>query len=247
MSCINKGLTVEHLALADAFLRRAMALDPNNVEALVGSALVDIHLAAGFLTDDRAARIATAETKAIKALSQAPNRALAHFSFGIACSLTNRNAEAVAEWEHALALDRNLAYAHALIGTAKTALGRADEAEGHIREALRLSPRDVMAHHWMSSAGTAKLHLGEDDATVSLFRRALDANRNFAFTHLSLAAALARLGRVDEARAAAAAGLALEPGFTIGRLRTGVRSDNPVYLAGRERIYEGLRKAGVPE
>ncbi len=224
-----------------------MALDPNNVEALVASAWVDIGFAGSFLTDDRAARIAAAEAKAIKALSQAPNRALAHFVVGTVCDLTKRNAEAVTEFEHALALDSNLAYAHALIGIAKTALGRADEAEGHIREALRLSPRNVMAHHWMSSAGTAKLHLGADDEAVAWLRRAIDANRNFAFTHLSLAAALARLGRVDEARAAAAAGLALEPGFTIGRLRAGVRSDNPVYLAGRERIYEGLRKAGVPE
>ncbi len=246
LACIHKGLTVEHLAEADDFLQRAVALDPNNVEALVGKALVDVHLAGSFLTDDRAARVAAAEAMAIRALSQAPNRALAHFVLGTICGLTNRNADAVAECEHALALDRNLAYAHAMIGIAKTALGRADEAEGHIREALRLSPRDVMAHHWLSSAGTAKLHLGEDEEAVGWLRRAIDANRNFAFTHISLAAALARLGRVEEARAAATAGLALEPGFTIGRLRAGVRSDNSVYLAGRERIYEGLRQAGVP-
>jgi TolB-like protein/class 3 adenylate cyclase/Tfp pilus assembly protein PilF len=247
MSCIHKGLTAEHLVEADGFLQCAVALDPNNVEALVGKAMVDLHLAGSFLTDDRAARIAAAEANAIKALSQAPKGALAHFVLGTICGLTNRNADAVAECEHALALDRNLAYAHAMIGIAKTGLGRSDEAEGHIREALRLSPRDVMAHHWLSSAGTAKLHLGEDDEAVGWLRRAIDANRNYAFTHLSLAAALARVDRIDEARAAAAAGLALEPGFTIGRLRAGARSDNPVYLAGRERIYEGLRKAGVPE
>ena len=111
-------------------------------------------------------------------------------------------------------LDRNLVYAHALIGMAKTALGRAEEAERHYLEALRLSPRDVAAHHWMSSAGTSKLHLGQDAAAVMWFRRAIEANRNFAFTHLSLAAALTYLGRIDEAGAAAKAGLALEPSFT---------------------------------
>jgi tetratricopeptide (TPR) repeat protein len=78
-----------------------------------------------------------------------------------------------------------------MIGTIKTALGRPEEAEGHIREALRLSPRDVNAHHWISSIGTAKLHLGQDEEAVVWFRRALEANRNFAFTHFSLAAALA--------------------------------------------------------
>ena len=129
----------------------------------------------------------------------------------------------------------------------KTALGRAAEAESHYREALRLSPQDIAAHHWMSSAGTAKLHLGEDDEAVAWFRRAIDANRNFAFTHLSLAAALAHLSRLNDARAAAKAGLALEPSFTITRFKAGARSDNPVYLAGRERIYTGMREAGIPE
>ena len=162
-------------------------------------------------------------------------------------SAVNRGAEAIAEFEHALLLDRNLVYAHALIGMAKTALGRAEEAENHYREALRLSPRDVAAHHWMSSAGTAKLHLRKDEEAVAWFRRAIDANRNFAFTHLSLAAALAHLGRMDEARAAAKAGLGLEPSFTIGRFSAGARSDNPVYLAGRDRIYEGMRRTGIPE
>jgi hypothetical protein len=82
---------------------------------------------------------------------------------------------------------------------------------------------------------------------VLWFRRAIEANRNFAFTHLSLAAALAHLDRLDEAHAAARAGLNLEPSFTIICFRTGARSENPVYLAGRERIYEGMRRAGIPE
>ena len=43
------------------------------------------------------------------------------------------------------------------------------------------------------------------------------------------------------------AGLALNPGFTIRRLRATQSSDNPTYLAGRERMYEGMRMAGVPE
>jgi hypothetical protein len=58
---------------------------------------------------------------------------------------------------------------------------------------------------------------------------------------------LALLGEPDQARAAAEAGSALDPGFTIHTYRTNAMSDNPTYLAGRERIYEGLRLAGVPE
>jgi hypothetical protein len=31
------------------------------------------------------------------------------------------------------------------------------------------------------------------------------------------------------------------------RYRAGAPSDNPIYLAQRERVAEGLRKAGLPE
>jgi tetratricopeptide (TPR) repeat protein len=191
--------------------------------------------------------LASAEVSATKALSLAPDHAFAHLVLGSFYSAVNRSDEAIAEFEHALILDRNLVYAHALIGMAKTALGRDEEAEDHYREALRLSPRDISAHHWMSSAGTSKLHLASDAEAVLWFRGAVEANRNFAFTHLSLAAAFAHLGRMDEARAAAKAGLGLEPSFTIARFRAGGRSKNPVYLAGRERIYEGMRLASIPE
>jgi len=64
-----------------------------------------------------------------------------------------------------------------------------------------------------------------------------------------LAAALAQLGRVDEARSAVTAGLAINPAYSISRARAAstARSDDPTYLAQNERILEGLRKAGVPE
>jgi hypothetical protein len=38
-------------------------------------------------------------------------------------------------------------------------------------------------------------------------------------------------------------GLALREAQTVAR----AASDNPTYLAGRERIYEGIRIAGLPE
>jgi tetratricopeptide (TPR) repeat protein len=101
----------------------------------------------------------------------------------------------------------------------------------------------------MASIGHAKAQLGADAEAVLWLRRSLDANRNYSVGHFNLAAALARLGELDEARAAVQAGLALDPGFTIRRLRdaTNARSDDPTYRAGRERIIEGMRMAGVPE
>jgi hypothetical protein len=52
---------------------------------------------------------------------------------------------------------------------------------------------------------------------------------------------------VDQARAAAHAGLALDPTFTIRRFRVNALSDNSTFLARRERTYQGMRMAGVPE
>ena len=137
---MNRGSTAEYLKPAEALLERALALDPDNVDALAATGWVNMQFGAGFMTDDRTTRLAAAEATAIKALSLVPNHALAHLMLGSFHSAVNRGAEAIAEFEHALLLDRNLVYAHALIGMAKTALGRAEEAENHYREALRLSP-----------------------------------------------------------------------------------------------------------
>jgi hypothetical protein len=58
---------------------------------------------------------------------------------------------------------------------------------------------------------------------------------------------LAALGRLDEARIAAKDGLAMDPTFTIRRYRGDAPSDNPVFLAARQRIYEMMRRVGLPE
>jgi tetratricopeptide (TPR) repeat protein len=95
--------------------------------------------------------------------------------------------------------------------------------------------------------GLAKLALGADVEAVAWLRRSIEANRNHPVPHCHLAAALALLGSLDEARAAAQAGLVLNPSFTLRRYRGSAKSNNPAYLAGRERVYEGMHMAGVPE
>jgi tetratricopeptide (TPR) repeat protein len=99
----------------------------------------------------------------------------------------------------------------------------------------------------VSIVGLAKLHLSADTEAVPWLRQSIEANRNASLAHFWLAASLALLGQVDQARAAAQAGLAVNPDFTIRRYRAGAPSDNPTFLAKRARIYEGMRIAGVPE
>ena len=114
---------------------------------------------------------------------------------------------------------------------------------------MRLSPRDTMAYVWTNIAGLAKNHLGSYEQAVAWLRRAIEANRNYPAANLNLAAALAQLNRLDEARNAVKAGLALNPTFTVSRARSTWTSiwDDPTYLTTLETILEGLRKAGMPE
>lgn len=247
VALLNKGWTPEYLAQARDLFERALELDPQNIEAMVALAGVENLVGTILLTDDRAAHLAAAEATVVKALSLAPNHALAHLILGAVQMHTNRAAQGIAECERALALNPNLAAAHAQIGIAKYFMGRAAETEAHINEALRLSPRDMLAFNWLQVVGVAKLLLTADAEAVSWFRRSIEANRNYTLNHFFLAAALALLGSLDQARAAAKAGLALHPSFTIRRYRHGAPSDNPAFLAMRERIYQGMRMAGVPE
>jgi len=243
----NKGVTIEHTLQARGFFERALKLDPENLEALVGIAFVDATIGATYTSDDRPARLAAAEPAVIKVLSMAPQHALAHAVLGNIQIVTYRATQGIAECERALALDPNLATAHAWIGLGKAYLGRPSETEGHVREALRLSPRDTFALRWMLFVGHSKLLLGADEEAAMWLGRGIETNRNYPLGHFLLAAALALLGNLDQAKAAVQGGLALDPRFTIRRYSTNLSSNDPTYLAGRARTYEGMRIAGVPE
>ncbi|MCA1412677.1 winged helix-turn-helix domain-containing protein [Bradyrhizobium sp. NBAIM20] len=246
-ACFCRGNAPEHLTQASDFFNRSLAIDHHSIGALVGIALVDLTMGMSLLTDDRTARLSAAETNAVKALSLAPDHAGAHAILGGAYISTNRAAQGIAECERALALDRNQSTAHAQIGLAKYFLGRGAETVAHMNEAIRLSPRDNFAYSWLVVAGFAKLQLNADREAVDWFLRSIEANRNYPLAHFGLAAALALLGSLDQARAAAKAGLALNPSFTIRRFSEGASSDNATYLANRHRVADGMRIAGVPE
>jgi TolB-like protein/class 3 adenylate cyclase len=244
----NKGLTPDNVARARSFFDRALSADRDNVDALIASARADVAAGAIPFVTDPAAAFSAAEAKVIKALSSVPDHARGHMTLGIVYIYTARAAEGIAECEHALALDRNLADAHHFIGLGKIFIGRAEETEAHIGEAMRLSPRDRAAYAWMGVAGLAKLSLGGYEQAVAWLRRAIEANRNHPLAYFWLAAAFAQFGRLDEARSAVKAGLALNPAFSISRARAyTAASDDATYLAQVEPILEGLRKAGVPE
>ena len=187
---VNNGTTAEYLTQAQAFFDRALAIDHDNVEALVGSARVKAAIGANLMPDDWKAHLAAAALALTRALSLAPDHARAHSVLGLVQAFADP-VQGIAACERALALDHNLADAHAFIGLAKFFLGRSAETEAHIREALRLSPRDNSAYRWFMFVGLAKLFLGADVEAVAWLRRSIETNRNHPVPHFCLAAALA--------------------------------------------------------
>ena len=247
LAAYNRGHGAANLNSARAYFNGALEIDPANVDALIYRGILDFNYAISWLTDDPLSRLRSAEADLVKALRLRPDDAWAHSAFGAVCAVTRRVDRGVSECERALAIDRNCVWAHVWIGMAKYLLGRNDETEGHILEALRVSPRDRDAGGWFGIVGFAKLGAGRDEDAIRWFSRSIEANPNLPMSHFLFAAAAARLGRVEEAHDALRAGLELSPSFTIARFRSPTFSDHPVYLAGRERMYEGLRKAGLPE
>jgi hypothetical protein len=99
----------------------------------------------------------------------------------------------------------------------------------------------------MAVVGHSKVHSQRFEDAVDWLTRSFELSQSYPLPHFYHAVALAYLGRIDEAQAAVRVGLSLDPIFTIARFRAGASSSNSAYLAQREMIYEGMRKAGMPE
>jgi len=80
----------------------------------------------------------------------------------------------------------------------------------------RLSPFDRLLYGCAHGIALGNFLLGQNDKAVEAAQRAVQAKPEFSISHVLLAAALAQAGRLEEAKAAAARVLALQPGFSAG-------------------------------
>jgi TolB-like protein/tetratricopeptide (TPR) repeat protein len=244
---LNQPLSLRRDRAACDLFDAALRLDNRNVEALVGLAFYHGNDLRTFASTNRDEQLRIAETAITEALTLAPGNALAHFVHANILHVSGATERSLRELEFAITLDRNLAWAHADAGFMKVLLGRAEEAEADLTNAIRLSPRDPGLDRWHALLGIADLFLGRLESALDRLRKSVEINPNVAMAHFFLAAASALSGRAAEAREARNAGLRLDPNFTVARFRNERRSENPTFLAQRERIYEGLSLAGVPE
>jgi hypothetical protein len=78
LAWFNRGMTPDHVAQARSFYDRALSADPDNVDALIGSARADVVDGANSYVTDSMAALAAAERKLTKALSSVPDHARGH-------------------------------------------------------------------------------------------------------------------------------------------------------------------------
>ena len=121
--------------------------------------------------------------------------------------------------------------------------GEAERAIEWGEQALRLSPFDSWTFQAWIAVCIGNFRQGRYEDAANAARKAVQSNPGFSISHMFLAAALAKLERIDEAKAAAGRVLALQPTYRISGWRAAI---DPVPAIG-EPLTEAMRAAGLPE
>ncbi len=229
---------------------RALALDPRSVEAQSNLAIQLMARALDSMSDSPASDIARAETLAGQALAASPRSPLAHYAKGQVLRAQNRCAEAIPEYETALAHNRNWVTAYAHIGRCKVSTGAIEEAIPLYELALRLSPRDPEIGNWYFRIGSVHLLQSRTDEAITWLEKARGATPGLPQPHAWLAAAYALKGETERAAAALAEARRLrgEGSYSsIPRLRLEFSGVPKIRALFEATYFAGLRKAGMPE
>jgi TolB-like protein/cytochrome c-type biogenesis protein CcmH/NrfG len=223
---------------AHLMLTRAVSLDPGYAEAYRWLAINHwmgwIHCG-GPTESTRSVALELAR----KAVAIDPNDAGCRWILAYLLAYERSFAEADAEFAKAIELDPNEADTWAALSDIAVLAGRVEEGLEHIRKAFRLNP--FPASWYYLTLGQAQYAAGEYEAAVETLRRDetyRTSSRRF------LAASLAQLGRLDEARAEVELFLVGNPHFTI---RHWAAAEPFRDAATLEHFVDGYRKAGLPE
>ncbi|GAB1583877.1 winged helix-turn-helix domain-containing tetratricopeptide repeat protein [Phyllobacterium phragmitis] len=223
---------------AHLMLTRAVSLDPAYAEAYRWLAMNHwmgrVH-AGGPTEADRGVALELAR----KAVAIDPNDAGCRWVLAYLLAYERSFAEADAEFARAIELDANEADAWAALSDIAVLAGRVGEGLEHIRKAFRLNP--FPASWYYLTLGQAQYAAREYQAAVETLRSDetyRTSSRRF------LAASLAQLGRLEEARTEAELFLVSNPHFTI---RHWVMTEPFRDAATLEHFMDGFRRAGLPE
>ena len=224
--------------IRQSLLEHAIALDPGYCEAhwRLALALTQNWLHWG---DPEEPNRRNAITLAQRAVDLDPKDSGAHWASGFILCYERRWDEAEAHYETSIRLNPNDASALAEIADFKTLVGRPQQGVQFAERALRLNPHPPHWYYW--NLGFAQFANGQYDDAVRTLRRE-ETYRTV--SRRILAAALAALGRVTEARQEAKLFLSTSPHWRINNWVENQPFKRP---NDAQPWIDAYRVAGLPE
>jgi adenylate cyclase len=233
--------TRESIAQAKAMHRRAIEIDQNFAAPHAGLALAAISDYASGWAPDPAQALDEAERWARRAVELNDQEPVSHMALAAVLLWRRDHEGALAESRRMMALDPNFAQGHAASGLGLTYAGRAAEALEPLAKAMRLDPHyPDMVLHFLAQANFSlgKYEIAAEQLVDRIARNpGTDASRMF------LASCYGHLGRAEEARAAWAELLKVNPDFSVTQRARVLPYKDP---GDFQRIADGLAKAGLP-
>jgi adenylate cyclase len=241
--------TGNDLVKALPYLEEAIQVDPDYGRAQAALALLYVK---AYNTSEWARMLGISEFEASSRADQYLERAqkhptaLSHQVAALKLWIANDTDAALAELKEAIALDSGDSLSYAYMGGTLTTAGRPDEAIPHIRTAMRLDPH--YPHEFMLWLGLAHFALEDFEGAASSFEAATKLNPDDEWPFMALAASFGQLGRAEDAAAA----LARHNQIRIEHGGVPLTMSNASRLRFRrtadvQRLWKGLRLAGVPE
>jgi len=219
----------------------AIALDPHNPVAY--AMLGWTHLSDVWLKSSRSPResISKAFELAQKSIALDDSFSSAHLLLSSCYLMTRQHEKAIAEGERAIALDPNSADAYAYLGGHVLFFsGKPKEAALLVQKAIRLNP--IAPSFYLQALGMAYRETGRYEESITACKKAIKRQPNSIYAYLTLVATYIMLGREDEARAAAAEVLRIDPEFSVEYF---AKTRPHIDPANTARFCDALRKAGL--
>lgn len=210
-------MTAADIVQAEQYFQQAIELDPNFVGGYRGLALARLDAATQFQKCSVEEACSTAEMLAGQAIALDRTDAEARSALAAVLLLGYGDHDgARIEAERALAMTSNLASAHGVLGAVLTYSGRPLEGLASLTMSIRLDPNHPLMAVRLQQVAAALYFAGDHAAAIDAARRAIRSFPYHPHVYRWLTAALVRLGRIPEARAALAKALAVaSPSFDM--------------------------------